>query len=57
MFNTMAFHVHDSLSERYPGEVTEAIGVAMMMGGGASVTYGCEALEALNQFLALEKNK
>jgi len=28
----------------------EAIGVAILMGGGPSMIYGCEALEALNEF-------
>lgn len=31
-------------------EVVEAIGVAVLMGGGPSVIYGSEALEALAQF-------
>jgi hypothetical protein len=31
----------------------ETIGVAVMMGGGPSVMYGAEALEALNQFEAV----
>ena len=53
----IAFHVHDSLkSGATPEEVTEAIGVAIMMGGGPSVMYGCEALEALQQFQKFEKN-
>ena len=30
----------------------EAIGVAVLMGGGPSVVYGAEALEALDQFHA-----
>ena len=47
----VAYHVHDSLragAERE--EVLEAIGVALMMGGGPALIYGCEALEALEQF-------
>jgi len=28
----------------------ETIGVAILMGGGPSVMYGCDALEALKQF-------
>ncbi len=47
----IAYHVHDALkagaSHR---EVVEAIGVAVMMGGGPSVVYGSQALEALEQF-------
>jgi AhpD family alkylhydroperoxidase len=33
-------------------EVTEAIGVAIEMGGGPSFTYGAMAFDALQQFLA-----
>jgi hypothetical protein len=31
-------------------EIAETIGVAVMVGGGHSVVYGCEALEAAQQF-------
>jgi alkylhydroperoxidase/carboxymuconolactone decarboxylase family protein YurZ len=31
-------------------EIVEVIGVAVMMGGGPSVVYGCQALEAVDQF-------
>lgn len=49
----IAFHVHDALNAGASREeITEAIGVAVLMGGGPSVMYGCEALEALNQFEA-----
>ncbi len=34
-------------------ESAEAIGVAMYMGGGPAMVYGCEALAALDQFEAL----
>ncbi len=37
-------------------EVIETIEVAILMGGGPELIYGCEALEALNQFVVLEKN-
>jgi AhpD family alkylhydroperoxidase len=37
-------------------EIMETIGVAILMGGSSSMVYGCEALEALNQFIVLEKN-
>lgn len=37
-------------------EIMETIGVAILMGGSPSLVYGCEALEALNQFIVLEKN-
>ncbi|MCA9943783.1 MAG: carboxymuconolactone decarboxylase family protein [Anaerolineales bacterium] len=47
----IAFHVHDAL-EAGAGhqEIMETIGVAVLMGGGPSVVYGSEALEALEQF-------
>ncbi len=49
----IAYHVHDVLKAgATKTEVAEAIGVAIMMGGGPSVAYGCEALEALEQFEA-----
>jgi AhpD family alkylhydroperoxidase len=47
----VAFHVHDALRAGATHEqVTEAIGVAIMMGGGPAVVYGAEALDALRQF-------
>jgi AhpD family alkylhydroperoxidase len=51
----IAFHVHDAL-EAGAGheEIMETIGVAVLMGGGPSVVYGSEALEALAQFEARE---
>ncbi len=52
----IAFHVHDALAAgANPPEIAETIGVAVLMGGGPSVMYGCEALEALEQFEAQEK--
>ncbi len=49
----IAFHVHDALKAGASREeITEAIGVAIVMGGGPSVVYGTEALEALKQFTA-----
>jgi hypothetical protein len=33
----------------------EAVGVAILMGGGPAMIYGCEALEALDQFDATMK--
>lgn len=45
----IAYHVHDSLqSGASSEEIMETIGVAVMMGGGPSVVYGCEAMEALD---------
>lgn len=47
----IAFHVHDALKSGANREaIVETIGVAILMGGGPSVVYGCEALEALKQF-------
>ena len=51
----IAFHVHDALkSGASSQEIMETIGVAVMMGGGPAVVYGCEAMEALKQFVVLE---
>jgi AhpD family alkylhydroperoxidase len=47
----IAYHVHDALKAgATKAEIAEAIGVAILMGGGPSVVYGCEALEAVEQF-------
>jgi AhpD family alkylhydroperoxidase len=47
----IAFHVHDALNAGASRQETmEAIGVAILMGGGPSMVYGCEAMEALNEF-------
>lgn len=52
----ITYHVHDSLAAGATrAEVLETIGVAVMMGGGPALIYGCEALEALNQFEAATK--
>ena len=49
----IAFHVHDALEAGASrAEITETIGVAVLMGGGPAMMYGCEALEALQQFSA-----
>lgn len=49
----IAFHVHDALKGGATREeIVESIGIAILMGGGPSVMYGCEALEALGQFEA-----
>lgn len=47
----IAYHVHDALQAGASrAEIVETIGVAVMMGGGPGLMYGCEALEALDQF-------
>jgi len=52
----IAFHVHDALTSGASSEeILETIGVAVLMGGGPALMYGCEALEALEQFIVLEK--
>jgi AhpD family alkylhydroperoxidase len=49
----IAFHVNDALKAGATrAEIVEALGVAILMGGGPSVMYAVEALEALNQFEA-----
>jgi AhpD family alkylhydroperoxidase len=47
----IAFHVHDAIGAGASHEeIVEAIGVAILMGGGPAVVYGSQALEALKQF-------
>jgi len=47
----ISYHVHDALQAGATRkEIIETIGVAILMGGGPSMVYGCEAMEALNQF-------
>lgn len=47
----IAYHINDALKAgATAAEIEETIGVAILMGGGPSVVYGCEALEALHQF-------
>jgi AhpD family alkylhydroperoxidase len=47
----IAYHTHDALhAGATRAEVLEAIGVAIMMGGGPAVVYGAQAYEALGQF-------
>jgi len=54
----IAYHVHDSLQAGASSEeILETIAVAVMMGGGPSVVYGCKAMEALDQLVVLEKNE
>lgn len=49
----IALHVHDALrAGATPEEVREAIGVALLMGGGPASTYATRANEALEQFSA-----
>ncbi len=49
----ISYHVHDALDAGASrGEILETIGVAILMGGGPSLMYGAEALEAVDQFEA-----
>ena len=49
----LAFHTHEALAHgATPEEITEAIGVAVSMGGGPALMYAAHALEALEQFEA-----
>lgn len=51
----IAFHVHDAIkANASTAEIAETIGTAILMGGGPSVMYGCEALEALRQMTLSE---
>ena len=47
----VSYHVHDALKAGATrAEIIEVIEVAIMMGGGPSVVFGSEALEAVDQF-------
>ena len=47
----LAYHVHDALrADASHEEILEAIGVAILMGGGPAAVYGAEAFAALEQF-------
>jgi AhpD family alkylhydroperoxidase len=49
----IAYHVHDAMrAGASREEIMEAVGIAILMGGGPAMVYGCEALEALDQFEA-----
>ena len=47
----IAFHTHDAMEAgASPEEVMEALGVAVMMGGGPAVIYATHVVEAMDQF-------
>jgi AhpD family alkylhydroperoxidase len=47
----IAYHIYDALEAGAShDEITCTIGVAILMGGGPSVVYGSQALDALKQF-------
>ncbi len=48
----IAYHAHDAIEAGATREeIAETVAVAVMMGGGPSVVYGSQALEAADQFL------
>jgi AhpD family alkylhydroperoxidase len=52
----IAYHVHDALrAGATRDEVLDAIGVAIMMGGGPGAVFGAEALQALEEFEAADR--
>ncbi len=52
----ITYHVHDAIKAgATKEEIAETIGVAVLMGGGPSVIYGCEAMEAMIQILNTKK--
>ncbi|MCB0390812.1 MAG: carboxymuconolactone decarboxylase family protein [Bdellovibrionales bacterium] len=47
----IAFHVHDAMkSGATEEEIAETVSVAILMGGGPSVVYGIEAMQAVQQY-------
>jgi len=47
----IAFHVHDALSAgASEEEIAETVSVAILMGGGPSMVYGIEAMQAMSQY-------
>ena len=47
----ITLHVYDALKAGATREeIVETVGVAVLMGGGPSLVYGSQALEALDQF-------
>lgn len=47
----VAFHTHDALKAgATPDEIAEALGVAVLMGGGPSMVYATHAMQAMEQF-------
>ena len=47
----ISFHVHDALQAGASHlEIAETVSVAILMGGGPSVVYGIEAMQAMSQY-------
>ncbi len=52
----LAFHARAALKHGATrAEVLEAVGMAIYMGGGPSVIYGAQAVEAYDQFVAIQQ--
>jgi AhpD family alkylhydroperoxidase len=50
----IAYHVHDAIEAGASrDELLEAIGIAVLMGGGPGSIYATRAMEAVNQFTLL----
>ena len=50
----IAFHTHDAMKAGATrAEITDALGVAVLMGGGPSVMYATHVIEAMDQFETL----
>ncbi len=49
----ISYHVHDALQAgASEAAIAETVAVAILMGGGPSVVYGIEAMQAVSQFQA-----
>lgn len=47
----ISYHVHDAMQAgASKEEIAETVSVAILMGGGPSVVYGIEAMQALGQY-------
>ena len=47
----IAYHVHDAMKAgANKDDIIETVSVAILMGGGPSVVYGIEAMQALSQY-------
>lgn len=54
----ITYHVHDAMkSGASENEIAETVGVAILMGGGPSVVYGIEAMQAVAQYKEIGLNQ
>lgn len=52
----IAHHVHDAIDAGATREeITDTLGVAVLMGGGPGMIYASHAMEAMEQFLELSR--